>query len=162
MTTRDYFGIVLLLIVSLPVAALARDFPSPDGELIASVIAVNGESNAESRIEVRTRAGKILIEKSYASKDGEHGKIVERAEWAPDSQYFAYSMYSSGGHQPWHSPIDFFSRKTGSIVTLEKHVALIADAEFHLFDPGVIEVFGRRNISDGREAWFRVDLRQLR
>jgi len=40
------------------------------------------------------------LERSFASRDGEHGIVIERAV-SPDSKFFVFSGYSSGGYQSW-------------------------------------------------------------
>jgi hypothetical protein len=61
----------------------------------------------------------MLVKLSYASEDGEHGYGVTKAAWTPDSRFFVYSIESSGGHQSWHTPVQFFSRSENKIVRLD-------------------------------------------
>src|SRR5260370_40443831 len=44
-----------------------------------------------------------------------NGYYVYRAKWSPDSQFFVYSLVSSGGHSPWQFPIMGYSRKANAI-----------------------------------------------
>ena len=37
------------------------------------------------------------------------------AKWSPDSQFFVYSLSSSGGHSPWSFPKMAFGRKKSEI-----------------------------------------------
>jgi dipeptidyl aminopeptidase/acylaminoacyl peptidase len=86
-------------------------FQSPDGTIIAFVRSTKApEATKESRIELRSQDGRVLASRNYASKDGEHGHGVTKAAWTPDSQFFVYSLESSGGHQAWHTPVQFFPR----------------------------------------------------
>jgi len=95
-------------------------FPSPDGTIIAFVRSTKApEATKESRIELRSQDGRVLASRNYASKDGEHGHGVTKAAWTPDSQFFVYSLESSGGHQAWHTPVQFFSRSKNRIVSLD-------------------------------------------
>jgi hypothetical protein len=88
-------------------------FVSPDKRTIASVLAVDISLNAtpdmESRVVMRSSAGATLSSKDYSSPNGTNGYYVLNAEWSPDSQFFAYSMMSSGGHSPWSFPIAVYS-----------------------------------------------------
>jgi len=82
---------------------------SPDHRLRAIVIGVDpkkegSDKDAESRVEIRTATGKLLLSRDYSSPDGEHGDGVIEAQWTPDSAFFVYSMSSSGGHQPYYYP----------------------------------------------------------
>ena len=55
-----------------------------------------GRSEYESRIEFKSSDGKIACSLDYSSEDNEHGFRVVKAEWTPDSQYFVFSLTSSG------------------------------------------------------------------
>jgi hypothetical protein len=98
-----------------PVERKAR-YPSPNGSLVAVIKTVN---RSESELSIRAPSGELLFQKSYVSKDGEHGFGVVKAQWTPDSQYFLYSLASTGGHQPWHSPVDFFDRRRFQVRSLD-------------------------------------------
>jgi len=56
---------------------------------------------------------------NYSSGDGEHGYGVTKAGWTPDSKFFVYSLESSGGHQAWHSRVQFYGRETNKIFSLD-------------------------------------------
>jgi hypothetical protein len=64
---------------------------------------------------IRSSAGDTMMSKDYSSTDGEHGYYVHQGEWSPDSQFFVYSLMSSGGHSPWQMPIMVYSRKKGRL-----------------------------------------------
>jgi hypothetical protein len=95
-------------------------YASPDAALRALVLPVDVDLNVtpdmESRIVIRTSEGKLLISKDYSSPRGANGYYVFRAEWSPDSQFFVYSMSSSGGHSPWSFPMWVYSRQKNLIV----------------------------------------------
>ncbi|HUY18714.1 MAG TPA: hypothetical protein VMV15_05765 [Candidatus Binataceae bacterium] len=100
-----------------------RDYRAPDGTLIARVVAADkalSETDVESRIEIRSKDGKLIFSKDYSSDDGLHGLGVVKAQWTPDSQFFVYSMTSSGGHQPWYAPIDVYSRAHNRVARLDE------------------------------------------
>jgi len=90
-------------------------FASPDKKTIASVLPVDVSLNAtpdmESRVVIRSSAGATLTSKDYSSPGGANGYYVLNAKWSPDSQFFVYSMMSSGGHSPWSFPIWVYSVK---------------------------------------------------
>jgi len=93
---------------------------SPDGTMTAIVRSIKtSETTKESRIEVRSKQGRTLASRSYMSKDGEHGQGIIKAAWTPDSQFFVYSLESSGGHQAWHTRIHFFSHNRNEIISLD-------------------------------------------
>jgi hypothetical protein len=122
---------ILLAFVALALAAPSAQaqqqrsvkettYKSPDGSLVAIVKSVNQtEATDESEVQVQTASGNVLARRNYRSEDGEHRYGVTKAQWTPDSQFFVCSLESSGGHQPWHSPVQYFSRKTREFVSLD-------------------------------------------
>jgi hypothetical protein len=116
--------------------------PSPDGSLVAVVKSFHkGTAPAESKVELRTRAGMRLAEWSYRSGDGQHGYGVVNAQWTPDSLYFVYSLQSSGGHQPWHSPVQYFSRKSNSFLSLDDALnEAVESPDFGISAPNTVTI----------------------
>ena len=97
-------------------------YVSPDGELRASVIPVGvslyATPDIESRVVIRSGKGDTLTSKDYSSPRGANGYYVDEAKWTPDSQFFVFSMVSSGGHSPWSFPTMVFSRQKNLIGNL--------------------------------------------
>src|SRR5262249_1299230 len=92
-----------------------RISPSPDGVLRALVFPVDvslyATPDMESRVVIHTSKGDTLTSKDYSSPRGTNGYYVFNAKWSPDSQFFVYSMSSSGGHSPWSFPMMAYSRQ---------------------------------------------------
>ena len=132
----------------------AREYVSPDGNFRAVVVplanALHGAG--ESRVELHSVHGTTLLIHSYASEDGEHGFGIERASWTPDSQFFVYSMSSSGGHQPWRAPIDVISVSGPALSSLDDHVGAIGDSDFTVAGPDLV----RATVFQGEEYSGRV------
>jgi hypothetical protein len=88
----------------------------------------------ESRIVIRTAKGDTLTSKDYSSPRGTNGYYVVDAKWSPDSQFFVYSMASSGGHSPWSFPMMVYSRQKNRIAgvsdMIEGKPTLSADFRF--------------------------------
>jgi hypothetical protein len=97
-------------------------FVSPDKKTHAVVLPVDVSlyttPDMESRIVIRSGSGDTLTSKDHSSPRGENGHYVYAAKWSPDSEFFAYSLSSSGGHQPWSFPIMVYSRKRNTFATL--------------------------------------------
>ncbi len=138
-------------------ASFARDFPSPDNSLVAIVSPIKDHKGGESEVRIQSHSGKLLCAKSYGSPDGQQGEIVDQAKWTPDSQFFVFSTYSSGGHQPWYSPVQFYSRSRNRIFLIDGDGLVTTDAHFKLFSPSFIEVFGHSN-SVPNDTWIRLNL----
>lgn len=121
-----------------------KKFVSPDGNVTAIVIPVGKESGREeyeSRVELRSKTGKMLAERDYSSEDGEHGYGVTRAQWTPNSQFFVYSLQNSGGHAPWHAPVRFYSRTENRILSLDDALDdAVMDPQFEVGPPDRVTV----------------------
>lgn len=91
----------------------------------------------ESRVVIRTSKGDTLTSKDYSSPRGTNGYYVVNAKWSPDSQFFVYSMASSGGHSPWSFPMMVYSpaknRFAGLSDMIEGKPTISAD--FHFSGP---------------------------
>jgi len=96
-------------------------FPSPDQALRAMIYPVGMDLHAtpdiESRVVIRGPDAKLMTSRDYASPRGANGYYVVHAAWSPDSQFFVYSMSSSGGHSLWSFPTWVYSRQKNSIVS---------------------------------------------
>jgi len=123
-------------------ASHTEKFRSPDGMLVAVVHSKHvPEATDESRIELRTQARIATARRDYTSQDGEHGYGITKAAWTPDSQFFVYSLESSGGHQAWHSPIWFFSRKENKFLSLDHALNdAVANPQFRITAPDRVTV----------------------
>lgn len=125
----------------------SREFAAPDRSLRAVVTWTKKSPRVgddESTVAIFSTAGRRLFHRSYESPDGQHGFRVERAAWTPDSRFFVVSLSSSGGHQPWHSPTDFWCRGDGRLRSLDTEREPITTPEFTVETPDVVVVADRR------------------
>lgn len=76
---------------------------------------------------IRTSKGDTLTSKDYSSPRGTNGYYVFNAKWSPDSQFFVYSMSSSGGHSPWSFPMMVYSRQKNRIAGFSDMIQRRAD-----------------------------------
>lgn len=128
---------------STPQHQKSQWYPSPDGNthvIVAPAGRGSDPGNSESRIEFYAANDKLLCALDYSSEDGEHGFGVAKAAWTADSQYFVFSLTSSGGHQPWHAPTQFYSRASRRVRTLDDYLdgAGITNPDFKLAAPNII------------------------
>jgi hypothetical protein len=114
---------------------------SPDQALRAIVWPVGMDLHAspdiESRIVIRGADAKLVTSRDFSSPRGANGYYVVRAKWSPDSQFFVFSMSSSGGHSPWSFPTWVFSREKAEIFSLSEMIGgnpTISD-DFHFSGP---------------------------
>jgi len=127
-------GILDMLAIGAP-AGNGRDqvrtYRSPDGAVVARILSVSKAGRHprdEDRVELRSQSGRVLAQRSYASWDGEHGYGVIQAAWTPNSRFFIWRLESSGGHSPWHSPVELWYRRRNRIYSLDRllHDAIIS------------------------------------
>jgi hypothetical protein len=99
-----------------------------------------GHEDYENRIEFYSAQNQMLCALDYSSQDGEHGFGVVKAAWTPDGEYFVFSLTSSGGHQAWHAPTLFFSRKDNAIFHLDNYAegSGISKGDFDLKAPSIV------------------------
>jgi hypothetical protein len=96
-----------------------RIYLAPDRALHALVlpadISLDTTPDMESRVVLRGSKGDTLTSKDHSSPRGMNGYYVVTAKWSPDSQFFVYSLSSSGGHSPWSFPMMVYGRKKNVI-----------------------------------------------
>src|SRR5690606_36868212 len=112
-----------------------RNYRSADGALRAVVLRT---PTHESRIELRTARDGVLLTKSFASPDGEQGRVVKRAAWTPDAQFFVFSTLSSGGHSPWHHTTYFYSWRANKLSRLDDFTGAVTTPHFTLRAPDLL------------------------
>jgi hypothetical protein len=99
---------------------------SPDKAMRALVfptdISLDTTPDMESRVVVRSNSGVTVTSHDHSSPRGMNGYYVYRAKWSPDSQFFVYSLTSSGGHLPWSFPIMVFDRKSSQIIKFSEMI----------------------------------------
>ena len=87
-------------------------FVSPDKKTHAVVlpaeVSLDATPDMESRVVIRSAAGDTLNSQDYSSPRGSNGYYVVTAQWSPDSQFFVFSLSSSGGHSPWPFPMKVY------------------------------------------------------
>lgn len=134
----------------------ATEYRSPNGShaRVSAVDKLKGFESYESRIEFYNASGKKICTADYSSQDGDHGFGVAKAEWSPDGRFFVYSMTSSGGHQPWHAPTNFYDGNNHELCSLDAFLDPpgIATPDFLLGAPNLITTFiyGKQNPSSTR------------
>jgi hypothetical protein len=121
-------------------------YASPNGELQAVVlpagVSLYATPDIESRVVIRSRNGDTLTSKDYSSPRGTNGYYVDQAKWTPDSQFFIFSMISSGGHSPWSFPTMVYSRKNNVIAKLSDMIGgrPIMSGDFSVSAPHTVRV----------------------
>ena len=140
---RNLLSSILLTVAFWSVQATDKAQPSqthlsPDGALWVKITTVNRRC-VESRIEIRKASGLLLLWKSLASTDCEHGMAVEHGAWTPDAKFFVFNAQSTGGHQPWHWPLYFYSRNDNRIRCLDDFVGPIIATDFRLEAPHMVQ-----------------------
>jgi hypothetical protein len=140
-----------------------RHYFSPDRQMRAVIVADDPQPHrraAESRVLIYRSNGTIASAVDYSSPDGAHGFGVVKAAWTPDSQFFVYSMTSSGGHQPWKSPTYFYSRKNNKTQGIEQTLGKpVLSPDFTLSAPATVTIATWRKPPLDTDAEIAEDLR---
>jgi hypothetical protein len=160
-----FFACVWWLSISLGLAQgpSRAVYWSPDRTLQAIVIPkhIHDGDFHEHAVEIRTKRGALLHQADYSSSDHDHGRCILEAGWSPDSQFFALSSTSSGGHSSWHTPIYVYKRTQNKIYYLDNVAGgPLIGQHFFFTAPAVIHV-QRLNYKDGKkiaEDWIPVSL----
>ena len=139
-------------------------YVSPDRAVHAVVLPSDVDLNAtpdmESRVVFRTADGKLLTSQDYSSPRGSNGYYVVGAKWSPDSQFFVFSLSSSGGHSPWSFPMWVYSRQSNAVVSFS---AMIADnptlsGDFQFVGPHTVSAVTWKTAGSDQQVPVSVDL----
>ncbi len=101
-------------------------FVSPDKATHALVypadVSLYATPDMESRLVFRSSDGTTLTSQDYSSPRGTNGYYVFHGQWSPDSQYFVFSLSSSGGHSPWSFPTKVYAVKKNLIANFSEMI----------------------------------------
>ena len=138
------------------------EYKTTSGSYVVIGLAHGAKKGArpESTVEFYSEHEKRLCSMDLSSEDSEHGYGVVKAAWTPDEKYFVFSLASSGGHQPWHTPIKFWNLRDNVIRSLDSYAEGpgISRAEFALESPNIVltEVW-KAESAESVPAKFRLD-----
>ncbi len=138
--------------------------PSPDRAVRAVILPVDVDLHAtpdmESRVVMRANDAKLLTSKDYSSPRGANGYYVVRAGWSPDSQFFVYSMSSSGGHSPWSFPIWVYSRQKNLFLSFSEMIGgnPTVSENFSFSGPHTVTAFSWEKAGSDKQIPIVVDL----
>ena len=140
--------------------AHSQEVKSPDGSLRVRIISVS-TSCAENRIAIFNASGALLYRKDFSSSDCEHGQVIVRSQWTPDSKFFVFNTESTGGHQPGHRPVLFYSRRSNRLYRLENFIGYIVAQDFGLEAPHIIRTEKQKTVGEGEGVPVGLDLDRL-
>jgi len=115
-----------------------KSYISPNGKFIAKIISLS--KTHESKINITDITGKILIKEDYTSEDGEHGAVIDKIKWTPDSKFLIYITYSSGGHQAWAYPSYFYSVENNYIKKFSDYFPAVAESKLDVIKPDIVKI----------------------
>lgn len=138
----------------------AKVYRSPDGALRVRVTAVS-EKCPEIRLAILKRNGALLYRKDFSSSDCEHGSGIVRGEWSPDSRFFVFNAEHTGGHQPGHRPLYFYSRRKNKLYSLEDDIGYIVGADFTLKNPHIVLTEKQKVVGGDKGVPVQVDLSRV-
>lgn len=121
--------------------------PSPDEKLKALIKAQNKQG--ETHLEIQKEDGTVLCKQDFTSEDTEHGLVANRAAWSPDSNFFYFTMRSSGGHMPWKATTRVYSRDKNKLFDIEDFLPPMAPGGFSIESPDILHVLMWTRNADG-------------
>jgi hypothetical protein len=160
MLLRILFVTLLGVAPGLVRAQQPQSYESPDG-ILRVVITPVSKSCPEDRLVIRKRDGALFYRKDFSSSDCEHGEGIVRGEWSPDSQFFVFNVESTGGHQPGHRPVFFYSRSENKLYRLENYIGYIVAQDFILEAPHIIKTEKQKIIGEMEGVPIKVNLSQI-
>jgi hypothetical protein len=151
-----FFGVAPNLVT----AQQSQSYKSPDGVLRVVITPVS-KSCPEDRLVIRKRDGALFYRKDFSSSDCEHGDSIVQGEWSPDSQFFVFNVESTGGHQPGHRPVFFYSRSRNKLYRLENYIGYIVAQGFTLEAPHIIKTEKQKIIGEMEGVPIKINLSQI-
>lgn len=94
------------------------DVASADGAFSARVTRSGRSACGESKVEIFSADGHLLIVADYTSNDGESGEGVVKAQWSPDSHYLVFSLTQPPGRSDRPYTIAIYSSEKNKVKTL--------------------------------------------
>jgi hypothetical protein len=159
-TMRISFLLITFFAVAPVIVKAQQNYKSPDGFLRMRIAPVS-KSCTEDLLAVFGRNGALLYRKDFSSSDCEHGDDIVRGEWSPDSQFFVFNVESTGGHQPGHRPVFFYSRPENKLHRLEIYTGYIVAQDFTLKAPHIVLTERQKIIGANDGVPIRINLNQI-
>jgi WD40 repeat protein len=127
------------LTISASVESEKREITSPDGTLVAEILSRMAQFT-EDTVKIVSRESGSHAEFSMTSHSGANGRNVLKAQWSPDSKFFVFSTFSSGGHSGWNFRTFVYSVDANKFVSLDEKVRPVTDKDFQLIPPHTLQV----------------------
>jgi hypothetical protein len=119
-------------------------FVSPDksshAQIFPTDVSLYATPDMESRVVFRSSSGDTLTSQDYSSPRGTDGYYVAVGQWSPDSQFFVFSLISSGGHSPWSFPMKVYALKKNAVANFSDMIGgkpTLAE-QFHFTGPHTV------------------------
>jgi hypothetical protein len=94
------------------------DVVSADGAYTARITRTGRSTCGESKIEIFTADGHLMIVADYTSNDGQGGMGVIQAQWSPDSQFLVFSLTQPPGRADRPYTLGIYSSKKNKVKAL--------------------------------------------
>jgi WD40 repeat protein len=116
-----------------------RSVASPDGKFTAEISSKEAQFT-EDTVTIVSKESGARAEFPMTSKTGANGRNVLKAEWSPDSKFFVFSTFSSGGHSSWDFQTFVYSTDANKFVSVDEKVRPVTDKDFQLLPPHTLQV----------------------
>jgi hypothetical protein len=112
---------------------------SPDGRFTAQILSKRTEFTEDTVAIISTESGS-RVEFPMTSQSGSNGRYVLKAEWSPDSKFFVFSTFNSGGHSSWNFKTFVYSVDAKGFISVDEKVRPVTDEAFELLPPHTVQV----------------------
>jgi len=112
---------------------------SPDGRFMAQIVSKKAEFT-EDTVAIVSRETSSRTEFSMTSDSEWNGRYVLKSEWSPDSRFFVFSTFSSGGHSGWNFRTFVYSVDANKFVSVDEKIRPVTDHDFQLLPSHTLQV----------------------
>lgn len=156
---RIRFLLIIFFVVTPSIIRAQQNYKSPNRILKVRITPVS-KSCPEAYLAIEQNSA-LLYRKDFSSSDCEHGDVIVRGEWSPDSQFFIFNVESTGGHQPGHRPVYFYSRRKNKLFSLENYTGYIVAQDFTLEAPHSVKTEKQKTRGEFDGVPIKVNLSRI-
>src|SRR5438552_14243494 len=112
---------------------------SPDGKFMAQIMSKKAEFT-EDTVAIVSRESGSRVEFPMTSDSAWNGRYLLKSEWSPDSKFFVFSTFSSGGHSGWNFRTFVYSVDANKFVSVDEKIRPVTDHDFQLLPSHTLQV----------------------
>jgi hypothetical protein len=134
-----FYYLLISLSLSAPVETEKKELASPDGRLVAEILSRMADFT-EDTVKIITKESGSYAEFPMTSPTGANGRNVLKGEWSPDSKFFVFSTFSSGGHSGWNFRTFVYAVDANTFAAVDEKVRPVTSKDFKLLPAHTLQV----------------------